>query len=250
MAIGNPTQKGSTVIVTTAAHTTNNSGSVTIPAASLVVVVVSLKNTTSDPGVPSAVGDGTNSYVSDLDSTFQSNAGRVTVWSFYDTAGGTRTITATFSGVNYSAISVFTMSAAATASAKDLTRATVSASSTSMLVTTVGNAAQADEVAIAVYNSGTSTAAPTTFPGSGYTQLLDNANATRSVQHFIQYKTGVTSGATVSADGTLSVAANITRGLVTYKGAGFTVIAPAGVAGAATVTCAVVRTRTLWNTIG
>jgi len=67
---------------------------------------------------------------------------------------------------------------------------------------------------------------PTTWPGAGYTMLTPAPNAdcntTRSRGLSIEYKNGVTAGATVTADGTLAAASGIVRNVVTYKGAAFT----------------------------
>lgn len=218
MAIGNPTQVGIHAYTNLAITTANTDATCVIPANSLVVIGVHISNTTTDPGVPTSVTDGTNTATVADASFWTSPIGRVSLFSWFDTAGRTATVTANFASSNATTFYVWTMSSAATASWTDQTQANGAAGTTALGITTAGNVAQADEVAIAMFCRGSNIAAPTTFPIAGYTSLASVTNATRTVGVLAEYKNGLTAGAAETSGGTLSASANVARIIVTYKG--------------------------------
>jgi hypothetical protein len=232
MAIGNPTQVGASPAGGTAAApwtnasgqtTISNAASMTIPAASLVVVVILTANTTVDPQVPTQVTDGTNTVTTADRTQFIGSAGRVSIFSWRDSAGRTISaggLTATLGagGQNAAAMYVFTISGAASTSWTDTGNQTSSSAATNFNITTLANVAQADEVSIAAFGIGSATGM-TTFPGTGYTQLANDLETLRQKRFLIEYKNGLTAGATETAGGTASAGTNISRVLQTYKAA-------------------------------
>lgn len=224
LSIGNPAQVGTNGPLTTAAASIATASPCVIPPGSLVVVVVQTGSSTTDPGVPTNATDGTNtSTVADL-SVWVSNGGRISVFSWFDTAGRTATITSNFASTSERSIWVFTIANAASANWLDVTGSSTSASSTAFAVTTsspnAGKAAQADEIAFGVFSMGTTDTTPTTFPGAGWTSLVNSDESVRHVRTCVEYVNGVTSGATVTADGTGAAANSLARGVLTYKGGG------------------------------
>lgn len=229
MAIGNPAQVGAAAGINTAGQTQRTIASVVVPANSLVVTAVFNGFAASDPGVPTSVTDGTNTATVADKSVWIGNAGRISLFSWYDTAGRTATFTINFPASNMTWAYVFTLSSAATSAFLDQTGSSSSSAATSLSIATAGTVAQSDEVAVACYSRGSNIAAPTTYPGAGYTSLngaAGDTDGTRSCGFMIQYKNGLTGGSTETAGGTLSAGTNIGRVIATYKGAAAAAVTP------------------------
>lgn len=218
MAIGNPTQVGTHAYTSLAVTTANTDSTCVIPANSLVITAIHTANTTTDPGAPTSVTDGTNTATVADGSVFESPVGRVSLFSWFDVAGRTATVTANFGSSNAVTFFVFTVPSAATSSWLDQLGTSASATTTALAVTTAGNIAQADEISIAIFCRGSNIAAPTTFPVAGYTSIINVTNATRTVGMLGEYKNGLTAGSTETSGGTLSANANVARLIATYKG--------------------------------
>jgi hypothetical protein len=225
MAIGNPTQVGTNGPINTAGQTSiATTSTCVIPANSLVVTVVQTGASITDPGVPTNATDGTNTATVADKTQWTSNAGRVTVYSWFDAAGRTATVTSNFASTNEASIWVFTLASAASSSWLDQANATTSASTTAMAISTLANCAQADEVAMGVYCMGTTDTIQTTWPGAGWTSLANVDEAVRHVRTCIEYINGVSTVAVTTADGTC-VTNSLSRVIVTYKGAAAAVAA-------------------------
>lgn len=220
-AIGNPTQIGSNT-AQTSGQLTLDSSSGTYAASSLVIACVINSNGVTAPGDCSGVKYVTagTAFNKDLSNGGQSNVGNVQIWSLYDSAGHTDTVRATFPSSNMTYIYTFTIANAATSSYLDTTGTSNSSSSTAMSIATSGNVAQADSVGIGLYGSGTTDTAPSTWPGSGLTSLVNVVNTTRHLRINIEYLTPLTAGAAFTATGTLGASNNIGRCAAVYKGTG------------------------------
>jgi hypothetical protein len=223
MAIGTPAILKDNGAITTNGQTTVAVASVVIPAGSLVTVLVACSNATTAVADPTGVSDGTHAYTKDDTAVRESgNFVHESEWTFYDAAGGTRTITVTLgASCNYTHVVVIGTSNAATSSATDVIGGGDQGGTTTVAVISVGNVAQNDEASVEGLNWGSSTAL-TKWPPTNYTSLFNTTNATRTRGHAGAYRTPLTSvGAqeTGSNEVILAGAASWAGTLVTYKGA-------------------------------
>jgi hypothetical protein len=224
MAIGNPSQVGTNTSQASGQTTLAISGCV-IPASSLVIVTTGYSNGGTAVGDPTSVSDGTNNYTKATSDT-RTTASYASIWYFYDSAGGTRTITITFpAAVNMSWAYVFTCASASSTNTLDATdNGTAQGGTTTPSSTTSTNIAQADEVAIVCLYNGSDSTQPTTWPPTtGFTNLANVNNTTRGRAFAVAYLNQLTSGATLTAAaGTYAAAKNWVMPMATFKGGGGT----------------------------
>lgn len=216
MAIGTPAVLKDNGAIASSGQATVAVTGVVIPAGTLVTVHIAGGAASGAVVDPTGVSDGTNAYAKD-DSSARSTENEAQ-FSFYDAAGGTRTITVTLgTSCNYTHVVVVGTSGAATSSVLDQNSGGDQGGTTSVTVVSVGNIAQADEASLAAVVWGTSTALSSTF--SGYGSLVNATNATRGRGHHVGEKTPLTAGSPETASATLGSATSWAGVMGTYKGA-------------------------------
>jgi hypothetical protein len=199
-----------------------------VPAGTLVTVHVACSNGTTAVGDPSGVSDGTNSYTK-RDSATRSTTVYESSWDFYDTVGGTRTITVTLGGSsNYTHV-VVVGTANASTTPFDKADTGSQGGTTAVSIPTSAAVAQADEASLTSIMWSTATAMsawpPTSSSGGSYTSLVNTTNATRTRGRAVAYKT-VLSVATETASATLGATASWCGTIATYKGAASAALPP------------------------
>jgi hypothetical protein len=208
MAIGTPAILKDNGPIATSGQTTISITSVTIPANTLVEVLVHCTNLNSTAVLaPTAVADnaGTpNSYTKDDAANHgTTNAVNETLWSFYDSSGGTRTITVTLaSSCNYTHAVVTGISGADSSTPLDTVGGGDAGTTTAVSIVSTANVAQADEASLVGLAWATATAL-SVWPPTNYTSLFNTTNGTRTHGHAGAYHTPLTSGAAETASATM-----------------------------------------------
>lgn len=178
MAIGTPSQVA-TQTSQTSGQTSVAMASVVIPANSLVVLIIMASNSGTAVGDPSTVSDGTNNYTKAASSVRGTNNYH-SLWYFYDTSGGTKTITATLPAAsNMTFTRVWTVSGIASASPLDQIGTGQTASGTvSLNVAGPTATSQADEICFFTY-SWAEAILPGTPTPTNYSDIGNQTNGTR-----------------------------------------------------------------------